>query len=409
MNPRKFAIEITSRLQEAGYTALFAGGCVRDALLDRKPKDYDVATSATPDQVQQLFGRKRTLAIGKAFGVITVLAPKGADPIEVATFRRDSGYSDGRRPDSVEFTDAREDAIRRDFTINGMFYDPIVEEVIDYVGGQEDLAMKVVRAIGDPDERIEEDKLRMLRGIRFAATFGFDLESNTLAAIQKRAGEISVVSPERIGNELRRMLAHNNKDLALGLLWKSKLWREIVPSNEMVSQTNWDFRKEMLRRLNSNDFATVIHLLFSHVLADSIKDRGRPKFLSQLQSAWRLTNDEVDRAEWIARHHALLTNADEKPWSEIQPLLLSPHVKFALDVADVLYRDAAGIKFCRERLGWPAEKLNPTPLTDGGTLKSLGITPGPQFKELLSKVRALQLDGKLQTVEAAKEWLIANK
>ena len=165
MNQKQFAIEVTFALQRAGHTAYWAGGCVRDAILGREPKDYDVATSATPDQVRELFGFKRTLPIGASFGVITVVGPKSAGQIEVATFRRDGGYSDGRRPDSVEFTDAQEDAIRRDFTINGMFFDPATQQVIDYVGGQEDIKRRVIRAIGDPDKRIEEDKLRMLRAL----------------------------------------------------------------------------------------------------------------------------------------------------------------------------------------------------------------------------------------------------
>ena len=207
MNSREFAIQVVSTLQSAGHEALFAGGCVRDRLVGRTPKDFDVATSAVPETVREIFGKKKTLAIGASFGVITVIGPKGADPIEIATFRRDGGYSDGRRPDGVEYTDAREDALRRDFTINGMFFDPIKEEVIDYVGGKADLEAKQIRAIGDPNQRIEEDKLRMLRGVRFASTFGFELEPVTLKAIQEHAKEIDVVSGERIGAEMRRMLA----------------------------------------------------------------------------------------------------------------------------------------------------------------------------------------------------------
>ena len=182
MNSREFAILVVQQLTNAGYQALWAGGCVRDQLMGIPPKDYDVATNATPDQIREVFGKRRTLPIGAAFGVITVLGPKQADPIEVATFRRDTGYSDGRRPDGVEFTDAKEDALRRDFTINGMFYDPLKEQVVDYVGGKDDLKAKRIRAIGVPQERIEEDKLRMLRGVRFAAKFGFEIESDTLAA-----------------------------------------------------------------------------------------------------------------------------------------------------------------------------------------------------------------------------------
>ena len=206
MESRDFAIEVVKTLQAAEHEALWAGGCVRDQLLGRTPKDYDVATSASPEQVRDVFGKRRTLPIGASFGVITVLGPKGSgvDPIEVATFRRDGGYSDGRRPDAVEFTDAKEDALRRDFTINGMFFDPVESKVIDYVGGKEDLAARVVRAIGDPSERINEDKLRMLRAVRFASTFGFELESATLAAVQQTPmrlvlSAVSVLAPRCAG------------------------------------------------------------------------------------------------------------------------------------------------------------------------------------------------------------------
>src|SRR6187431_2793035 len=166
---REFAVEVVRRLREAGLQALWAGGCVRDQLMGQLPKDYDVATDAAPERVREIFGQRRTLAIGAAFGVITVLGPKGAGQIDVATFRRDAAYSDGRHPDAVTFTDAEHDAQRRDFTINGVFYDPLEDRVIDYVGGQEDLTRRVIRAIGDPLARIAEDKLRMLRAVRFAA------------------------------------------------------------------------------------------------------------------------------------------------------------------------------------------------------------------------------------------------
>src|SRR5208337_581044 len=175
---RRFALEVVRRLRAAGFEAYWAGGCVRDELLGRRPKDYDVATSAAPPQIRELFGNRRTLPLGAAFGVITVLGPRPADPayrvpmIEVATFRQDAEYSDGRHPDHVTFSSAREDAARRDFTINGMFFDPVERTVIDFVGGQEYLRQGLIRAIGSPRLRFGEDKLRMLRAVRFAAAFG---------------------------------------------------------------------------------------------------------------------------------------------------------------------------------------------------------------------------------------------
>ena len=220
MTPRAFSVEVVEKLQSVGFEALWAGGCVRDQILGIQPQDYDVATNATPDQIRGLFGKNKTLAIGAAFGVITVLGPKTAGQVEVATFRKDGGYSDGRRPDSVEFTDAKEDALRRDFTINGMFIDPTTDQLIDYVNGEDDLSKRIIRAIGTPEDRIQEDKLRMLRAVRFAATYEFEIEPATMLAIQNAATDISVVSGERIGTEMRRMLAHPNRATAISLLWK---------------------------------------------------------------------------------------------------------------------------------------------------------------------------------------------
>src|SRR5437868_9785761 len=177
---REFAVEVVQRLRDSGHQALWAGGCVRDQLMAQMPKDYDVATDALPDRIREVFGKRRTLPIGAAFGVITVLGPKGAGQIDVATFRRDAGYSDGRHPDAVSFSDAEHDAQRRDFTINGLFLDPLEDRVIDFVGGQADIERRVIRSIGDPLARIAEDKLRMLRAVRFAARLDFAIEAATL-------------------------------------------------------------------------------------------------------------------------------------------------------------------------------------------------------------------------------------
>ena len=206
---RQFALEVVSRLRAAGYQAFWAGGCVRDELLGRIPVDYDVATSAKPDEVRGVFGRRRTLAIGAAFGVITVLGPRDqadgglreAGQIEVATFRTDAAYTDGRHPAGVTFSSPEEDAQRRDFTINGLFLDPVTGEVHDYVGGREDLKAGVVRAIGVPAMRFGEDHLRMLRAVRFAAGFAFALDGETRAAIEKMTHLVTTVSPERIAAE----------------------------------------------------------------------------------------------------------------------------------------------------------------------------------------------------------------
>ncbi|MGC3970748.1 MAG: CCA tRNA nucleotidyltransferase [Pirellulales bacterium] len=256
---RRYAVEIVERLRSAGHTALWAGGCVRDEVLGLTPKDYDVATSARPEQVRELFGRRQTLAVGEAFGVIVVVGPREAGNVEVATFRRDAGYSDGRRPDAVVFTDAEEDARRRDFTMNALFYDPIAERVIDYVDGLTDIERRLVRAVGDPRLRFEEDKLRMLRGVRMASTFGFDLDPATLDAVQGLAGEIRVVSPERIAQEVRAMFGRRGQHEAARLLMIAGLAKEILPevlplverSSCLGSGSAWDDAVGMLAALET--------------------------------------------------------------------------------------------------------------------------------------------------------------
>lgn len=429
MNSREFAIDVVRKLQAAGYQALWAGGCVRDQLAGRVPKDYDVATKATPDQVRSVFGHSRTLPIGASFGVITVLGPKTANPIEVATFRRDGGYSDGRRPDSVSFTDAREDAMRRDFTINGMFFDPITEQVLDYVDGQADLAAKRIRAIGVADQRIEEDKLRMLRAVRFAATFDFGIEPNTLQAIQARAADIQTVSGERIGAELRRMLSCVNRAKAASLLRESKLLPEIVPRAALVvpaesspGVVNWEFRLAWLAALQPHDqvFEAATVILLEPVLAEL--------GVTPIFDGWKLSNDERKVIRWIAQHRAVLARADQVPWSVAQPLLIAPAARAAIEVNAAFAKVAAqadvtrcsdqaadsacepevtpdnllfAVEFCRAKLALPVDQLNPAPLLDGAALKRLGIEPGPKFKTILERVRAQQLDGQLDSSESA--------
>ena len=400
MTPQEWAVEVVKTLQQAGFQALWAGGCVRDALLEIAPKDYDVATSATPDEVQQLFGLKKTLPIGKSFGVITIIGPKSAGHIEVATFRRDGDYGDGRRPDSVEFTDAIEDALRRDFTINGMFFDPVAEMVIDYVDGEADIQKKVIRAIGDAQHRIEEDKLRMLRGVRFAATYGFEIESKTMLAIQQRAASISAVSPERIGAELRRMFGHNSRARAMSLLIESKLWENVLP-HEFKGYLNWSEKSGLFKHLDSGFPTTLAALLL-----------GTGFKAEMLQDSWRLKNDEVARADWILANEKHLSQAVTLKWSQLQPLLTSKHASHAIGLMQAVLNHgehsselAASIDCCREKLELEPAILNPAPLLGGNDLAALGLSPGPQFKSVLQSVRDMQLDGELRTSDEAREWV----
>ena len=397
MTPRSFSVEVVEKLQTADFKAFWAGGCVRDQILGIEPQDYDVATNATPDQIREIFGNNKTLAIGAAFGVITVLGPKTAGQVEVATFRKDGGYSDGRRPDSVEFTDAKEDALRRDFTINGMFFDPTTNQLIDYVNGKEDLSKGLIRAIGAPKDRIQEDKLRMLRAVRFAARYEFAIEPETLNAIQDAAKEITVVSGERIGTEMRRMLSHPNRETATSLLRKTGLIEKIIPNAPSLfsNQGIWGDLLSQLHRLDGN-FESALATLIEPIFTESV--------LNSVSTGWKLSNNEIKTVRWILNNWKKLVVADQQPWSIIQPLLIQREAQSALAMAACQTENPGiGIQFCRDRLAWKTDKLNPPPLLDGGALIKLGITPGPKFSLILSDLRTAQLDGDISTMDQAIE------
>ncbi|MEZ6096509.1 MAG: CCA tRNA nucleotidyltransferase [Pirellulaceae bacterium] len=401
ITPREFAIDVVRQLQDAGHQALFAGGCVRDQLMGNTPKDYDVATSATPPEVQALFGKRRTLAIGASFGVVAVVGPKSAGTVEVATFRRDGGYSDGRHPDSVEFTNAQEDAQRRDFTINGLFFDPIAEVVHDYVEGRRDIDERVIRAIGKPHDRFHEDKLRMLRAIRFAATFNFELDSGTRKAIAELGEQINIVSGERIGNEMKRMMGHPNRHLAAALLGETRLLERIVPGGELetLNRANWKSRLKWLRDLVTDDFEPAVVLL----LMNSLKELG----VAPVAESWKFATSERKSIEWISEHWLTLSRAKHLPWSQIQPLLVHADAHRALKLAEtVLGNEHVGVQVAKQRLSWPPEKLNPRPMLDGGDLLAMGMKSGPVFSRILGEIRAKQLDGEIVTREQAVQFAL---
>ncbi len=400
MTPREFAIQIVQRLQQAGFEAVWAGGCVRDMLLGLKPKDYDVATSALPDQIRDLFGHRQTLAIGASFGVITVLGPKSAGQVEVATFRQDAEYSDGRRPDSVRFSTAEFDAQRRDFTINGMFYDPVSEVVLDFVDGRRDIDERVVRAIGNPEDRIAEDKLRMLRAVRFAATYQFHLDPDTATAIRNHAVETNLVSGERIGQELRRMLAAPTRRVAVELLRETELLEQLVDQGNILTanRANWKTRLRWLERLQLPRFEPAAVALLSPLLKEIP--------IGPIAERWKLSVAERKTIQWIDEHWLQLTRAASLPWSHMQPILAHPDARLALDLAEAAAGpEQVGLVVCRQRLAWPREQLDPAPLLDGNDLRGLGLQAGPEFAKLLAAVRAAQLDGELADRAAALAWV----
>ncbi|MEX2306352.1 MAG: CCA tRNA nucleotidyltransferase [Pirellulales bacterium] len=404
---REFALEIVEKLRAAGYEALWAGGCVRDELLGLVPKDYDVATNATPDQIRDVFGHRRTLTIGAAFGVVTVLGPRAAGQIEVATFRTDAAYSDGRHPDSVSFTDAEHDAQRRDFTINGLFFDPVAEEVVDYVGGEDDIKRRIIRAIGDPRLRLREDKLRMLRAVRFAATFDFQIEPQTLRAVQEMAAEITSVSAERIGMEIRRMLVDPNRAVAIHLLRETTLLPHVLPEVSRLSPEDFDEMARVLDALRAPTLPVALAALLSAEQGARSMESQLPTPNSQLPvhtiaRRLRYTNKETERTAWLRGNLPNIAVAQEFPWPRLQRLLIHEGAAELLALHEaVAGPDDAALAFCRERLAWPPDRLDPPPLVDGSDLIRHGLTPGPQFSKLLEQIRDAQLKGEISTRDEA--------
>lgn len=402
---RDFALNVVERLAAAGFTAFWAGGCVRDQLLGRQPKDFDVATNATPGEVRTLFGRNRTLAIGQSFGVITVLGRRDISPVEVATFREDVSYSDGRRPDAIQFSHARQDAFRRDFTINGLFFDPLNDKVVDFVEGHRDITNKVLRAIGEAEKRFDEDKLRMLRAIRFAADFEFEIESRTMAAIRCHATKISQVSVERISGELAKMLVHPRRQKALSLLRDSQLYSEVFVELAELGEPGWHRLEALIQNAKVDHFGVAIALI---AWAHHGQEAG--PIIKDLTKRLKLSNDEQNRADHAIKYGPVLAGACEPQWPSVQPILISDYAESTLDFAEAttfaMGKSHDGIKFCRERFSWPTEQLDPEPLVTGEHLRKLGLQPGPHYRTWLDRVRTEQLLGHLGTEDAAVQWLV---
>ncbi len=435
MTEREFAFEVVKRLRDAGHAALWAGGCVRDELLGRVPTDYDVATDARPEQVQRLF--RRTIPVGASFGVIEVLGPRSADGplhVQVATFRSDGTYSDGRHPDSVRFATAREDALRRDFTINGMFFDPLEGKLLDFVDGRKDLQSRVLRAIGDPRARFEEDKLRMLRAVRFATRFNLEIDAGTSAAIRAMARQITVVSAERIAEELRQLLTHPRRARGMNLLYDTglvaPLLPELVPMKGLPqgppAAPNGDLWDHVMRVLELMGDAPSFPLAFAALLHDVGKPRtvGRTpdrytfyyhehvgrRLASEIGLRLKLANAERERIEWLVEKHQFLCEAREMRTSKLKVTLNHPGIRELLDLhradAQASGRGTDHVDYCERLLReWSASDLNPERLLTGHDLRRLGLEPGPRFKRLLDCVREAQLEGTLATREQAEEMV----
>jgi poly(A) polymerase len=449
---RQFAVAVVDRLQQAGHRALFAGGCVRDLVMGRAPDDYDIATSARPDEVQRLF--RRTIAVGASFGVVVVVGRHDEGQVEVATFRTEGPYSDGRHPDRVEFSTPEADAARRDFTINGMFFDPVRDELLDFVGGRTDIQGRVLRAIGNPRERFNEDKLRLFRAVRFAARFQFELDPATEAAVREMAGQISVVSPERIGQELRRLLVDPNRVVGLGLADRVGLLPVIlpevgamhgVPQGKPVQPTGdlWDHTMLVLEKLDDAWRATTQSLgrphattlpSFALALGTLLHDVGKPATMDRnggrltfyhhehvgcriagvVARRLRLSNAERERIEWLVEFHQYLSDAKQMRLAKLKRTLVHEGIAelLALHRADAIASTgtAEHVDYCERLLReLPQTELDPPPLVTGHDLVRLGLEPGPAFKNILDRVREAQLDGaarsKKQAIALVKKLL----
>ena len=401
---REFAVSVVEVLRAAGFEALFAGGCVRDLLLGIRAADYDVATNATPNAVIRLF--RRTTLVGVSFGVVRVLGPKGVGEVEVATFRTDGQYRDGRHPESVEFATAEADASRRDFTINGMFLDPVSGEVIDYVGGRADLDRRVVRAIGDARARFAEDKLRLLRAVRFTSRLGFTLDPATAEAVKLMAPEVRQVSVERIAQEWSRMMTHPRRSLAMELLRQMGLMDAVLP--QMASIADQDAGS----RLHPTDdlWASTMRVLdglpadpsFPLAMAALLHGLGSATIASQIGREWKLSNADRERMAWLVDRQSALLEPERLARSRLKRLLCEPGIDELMTlhraIAIATTGDVGHVAYCeRYRLDQPEGPLDPAPLVNGRDLIEVGVYPGPGFALILERIRDAQLDGAITT------------
>jgi len=442
---KDFATSVVQTLREHGYEAYLVGGCVRDLLLDREPADYDVATSATPREVMRIF--PRTYAVGEQFGVVLVPAPEtesSADTspnaahaglIEVATFRADLGYSDGRHPDEVRFTkSAREDVQRRDFTINGLLLDPATGEVLDYVGGQADLKTGIIRAIGDPELRFDEDKLRMLRALRFAARFSYEIEPATFAAIRKLAQEVSQVSRERVRDELTKMLTEGHARQAFLLLDSTALLQEVLPEIAKMKgvEQSPEFHPEgdvfvhTLLALDSLPqpcpatlaWGTLLHDVGKPATFRRAPDRIRfddhvhvgVKIAESICQRLRFSNQDTGKILALVANHMRFGYVRQMKDSTFKRFIRLPHFEqhLALHRADVLasYGDPDLYEFTKERMASiPPAAIRPEALLSGDDLIAMGYAPGPKFKEILAAVEEEQLDGRIASHDDAVRFV----
>lgn len=415
----KGALQIVETLRSQGHKTLFAGGAVRDLVLGRPVRDIDIATAARPDEIETIF--QRTVAVGKSFGVIRVIFE--GNEYEVATFRTDLGYRDGRRPVGVRFTDEREDALRRDFTVNALFYDPEKDKVIDYSGGLNDLEAKLIKAVGKPEIRFREDKLRMLRAARFAVELGFRIDEETASAIEKHSEEILCVSWERIRDELLKLFASPEPARGLDILSESGLLKHLLPEVEALKGVEQppQFHPEgdvythtrLMLELSGGNLDPVLALgIILHdigkppvfVVRERIRFDGHAEvgasMAEKVGERLKLPAHEIRRVVSLVRNHLRFIPVREMRESTLKRFLRMEDFELHLELhrLDCLgsHGDLSNYHYCRRMLEkYSKEEVKPDLLINGNDLIDLGLSPGPLFSEILEKVEDLQLEGVL--------------
>jgi poly(A) polymerase len=428
---REHATEIVRRLQGAGFAAFWVGGCVRDFLLGREPGDYDVVTSARPEEIERVF--RKTIAVGRKFGVMVVV--EGDDQYQVATFRAEGDYQDGRHPEKVVFGDARADAERRDFTINGLFYDPMAASLHDWVGGEADLRSRLLRTIGSPAARFEEDHLRLLRAVRLAGQLDFKIEPETFAAIQASAPRIKTISAERIREELLKLFRPPHAARGLELLQESALLEQVLPevAATITCRQSPDFHPEgsvfnhlalMLRHMPpdaepSLPWAVLLHDIAKPVTASDDPATGGIHFYEherigavmagEILERLRFPRKQTEEIVQAVRHHMQFKDAPQMRKSTLRRLLLRPTfpLELRLHKLDCLGShgrlDIHDFLVEQSRLLAEQPELRP-PLLNGDALRALGMKPGPAMGALLAEIREKQLLDELKTPAEARRW-----
>ena len=393
MSNRKQALQVVRKLREAGFEAFFAGGCVRDMLLGRRPNDYDVVTNAQPPQIIGLF--RRTLEIGAKFGVVMALLED--KKVEVATFRTESGYADGRRPDSIEFTDARQDCLRRDFTVNGMFYDPFKREILDYVGGRKDIQRRLLRTIGPPEERFAEDYLRLLRAVRFAVQLDFQIEASTWSAVCTISDKIKQISAERISAELQAILTHPARGRGTGLLAESGLAQAIFPGLERSDLT--PAMKVLEKMPRDIDWPLALAGFFSGVPSEKAL---------QWTAGLKPSRAQLKGLDFLLRNQGKVGES-ELSLAQLKMLLTEPYFWDLYELACAELR-ADGqslsklLSLKKRALSIEGSRLRPKPLLNGHELIALGAAPGPMVGRLAKEMYIAQLGEQIHTARQAEKW-----